>query len=163
VPSFDTAGFEPAFAVDIEPEFPGDGEWHCPVVGFDRDGGVMPEFDSRCGTPFVVRMRPWLANAWIAMFAAGVAPFDNDDAADWATGFDGVDRSVGLQILRNALAAVDTTEYLEASGGAVAVAAAQVGRVRSPDSELAELWAGACRHRRRLTCTSPSLPWRPAS
>ena len=31
----------------------------------------MPEFRSRWGTPFVVRIRPQLANEWIAMFAAG--------------------------------------------------------------------------------------------
>lgn len=71
MPSFDAAAFEPADAIEIDPEFPGDGEWRCPVVGFDRDGDVMPEFDSRWGTPFVVRIRPRSASEWIAMFVAG--------------------------------------------------------------------------------------------
>jgi hypothetical protein len=69
--SFDTAAFDPAFAVEIGPEFPGDGRWRCPVVRFDRDGGVMSKFDSRWGTPFIVRIRPRSGNDWIAMFAAG--------------------------------------------------------------------------------------------
>lgn len=71
MPSFETFDFDPAFTVEVEPEFPGDGDWQCPVVGFDRNGRVMAEFGSRWGTPFVARIRPRSASEWIAMFAAG--------------------------------------------------------------------------------------------
>ena len=42
----------------VDPESPGSGDWGCPVVGFDRTGAVMPDFDSRWGAPFVVRIEP---------------------------------------------------------------------------------------------------------
>jgi hypothetical protein len=69
--AFETLGFECAFTVEVDPEFPGDGDWGCPVVGFDRTGGVMPAFESRWGTPLVARVQPDSGQAWVAMFAAG--------------------------------------------------------------------------------------------
>ena len=69
--SFHAGDFEPAFTVEIDPEFPGDGDWKCRVVGFDRDGAAMEEFDSRWGTPFVIRIEPEDGEPWVAMFAAG--------------------------------------------------------------------------------------------
>jgi hypothetical protein len=116
------------------------------------------------------------------MGAWGVDPFDNDDAADWAAEFEGLDRGAGLRVLEAALAGANGTGYIEAGEGSLAVAAAQVvawllvppeavpspysaaavawtlrnggspsramidaarralGRVRSEESELAELW-----------------------
>lgn len=65
----------------------------------------------------------------------GAGPFENDDAADWAFGFDGVDGPTGLAILRSALSAVETADYVEASQGSVAVAAARVvAWLAKPDS-----------------------------
>jgi hypothetical protein len=69
--SFHVGEFEPAFTVAIDPEFPGDADWKCRVVGFDRDGAAMDEFDSRWGTPFIIRIEPEEGDPWIAMFAAG--------------------------------------------------------------------------------------------
>jgi len=69
--SFRAGDFEPAFTVEIDPEFPGDGDWKCRVVGFDRDGATIDEFDSRWGTPVIVRIEPEAGHPWVAMFAAG--------------------------------------------------------------------------------------------
>lgn len=69
--SFHAGDFDAAFTVEIDPEFPGDGDWKCPVVGFDRDGAAMDVFDSRWGTPFIIRIEPEEGDPWVAMFAAG--------------------------------------------------------------------------------------------
>jgi len=58
------------------------------------------------------------------MGAWGVEPFDNDDAADWAAEFDGVDAALGVEVLRRALNVQDS--YVESNDGSAAVAAAQV-------------------------------------
>jgi hypothetical protein len=58
------------------------------------------------------------------MGAWGAGPFENDDAADWAFGFDGIDAAAGLALVREALLLGEG--YLDADVGAVAVAAAQV-------------------------------------
>jgi hypothetical protein len=65
------SAFVSAYTFEIDPEFPGDGRWDCPVVGFDRTGAAMANFDSRWGTPFVVRIRPDGGEEWVAMLAAG--------------------------------------------------------------------------------------------
>jgi hypothetical protein len=69
--SFEAFGFATTYQLEVDPEFPGDGDWHCPVVGFDRSGRPMPEFDSRWGTPFIARIDPGKGEEWVAMFAAG--------------------------------------------------------------------------------------------
>jgi hypothetical protein len=71
VTSFDASAFVSAFAIEVDPEFPGDGDWGCPVVAFDRDGNVSPLIDSRWGTPFIARIEPQAGDAWVGMFAAG--------------------------------------------------------------------------------------------
>ncbi len=65
------SAFASAYTIEVDPEFPGNGEWGCPVVGFDRSGAVMPDFDSRWGTPFIVRIQPDGGQEWVAMLAAG--------------------------------------------------------------------------------------------
>ena len=60
------------------------------------------------------------------MGAWGAGPFENDDAADWAAEFDGVDGPTGIAIVRSALSSALDAEYVEAPEGSVAVAAAQV-------------------------------------
>ena len=60
------------------------------------------------------------------MGAWGADPFGNDDAADWAAEFEGLDRRAGLQVLEAAFGAATQADYVEASDGAIAVAAAQV-------------------------------------
>ena len=69
--AFQTLGFKCAFTVEVDPEFPGDGDWGCPVAAFDRTGSVMPAFESRWGTPLVARVQPHSGQDWVAMFAAG--------------------------------------------------------------------------------------------
>ena len=64
-------GFESAFAVEVDPEFPAAGDWGCEVIGFDRDGNAVGDFVSRWGAPLVARIEPAAGPAWVAMFAAG--------------------------------------------------------------------------------------------
>jgi hypothetical protein len=65
------SAFVSAYTFEVDPEFPGNGEWDCPVIGFDRTGAVMPDFDSPWGTPFVVRLHQEDGQEWVAMLAAG--------------------------------------------------------------------------------------------
>jgi hypothetical protein len=67
---FHRFGFEPAYEVDLDPEFPSAGDWPCPVFGFDHDGRVVSEFVSRWGTPLIVRVAPANAAEWVGMFPA---------------------------------------------------------------------------------------------
>ena len=71
VVDFERFGFDTAFEVDLDPEFPGDGDWGCPVYGFDRLGRVVDPFVSPWGTPVVVMVRPVEAEPWVGMFPAG--------------------------------------------------------------------------------------------
>lgn len=68
---FEACGFESAFTVEVEPPFPGDGNWGHPVFGYGRDGLGLDPFASRWGTPVVLGVHPDTAPAWIGMFAAG--------------------------------------------------------------------------------------------
>jgi hypothetical protein len=63
--------FSPEFRVNVDPEFPGDGDWGCAVFGFDRDGRLQESFDSRWGAPTVVEVMPVEGERWIGQFAAG--------------------------------------------------------------------------------------------
>lgn len=65
------SGFEPAYEIEIDPEFAPDGEWSCPVFAFDRVGRLVDDFVSRWGTPIVVRVRPGTAAEWVGQFPAG--------------------------------------------------------------------------------------------
>lgn len=68
--TFDDLGFSPAYAVEMGPEFPADGDWRCQVLGFDRDGHIVDPFESRWGAPVIVRVSPLGASGWVGMFAA---------------------------------------------------------------------------------------------
>lgn len=65
------SAFGSAYTFEIDPEFPGDGDWGCPVVGFDRSGAVVSDFDSRWGAPFIVRLGPDGGQEWVAMLPSG--------------------------------------------------------------------------------------------
>jgi hypothetical protein len=71
VAAFEALGFSPTFDVEADPEFPGDGNWICPVVGYDRDGTVMEDFDSRWGAPVVLAVSGKRVDRWVGMFASG--------------------------------------------------------------------------------------------
>jgi Domain of unknown function (DUF4259) len=87
------------------------------------------------------------------MGAWGEDPFDNDDAGDWAYGFDGVDEAAGLQVILDTLDTGDPDEYLEAPDGTNAVAAATVvtwmrdplAISDSPYAEAAATWVRTAR------------------
>jgi hypothetical protein len=65
-------GFSPAYSCHVDPELPGDGDWGCPVHGFDRDGGRASEpFHSRWGAPMIVRFTLSSGGTWIGIFEAG--------------------------------------------------------------------------------------------
>lgn len=71
VMEFEIFQFEPGFQVEVDPEFPGDGEWDCPVISFDRGGAVASDPETRWGSPLVVGIEPASSPAWVATFAAG--------------------------------------------------------------------------------------------
>lgn len=83
-----------------------------------------------------------------AMGAWGADPFENDDAADWAWGFEDLDGPAGLNVLDEALALPGDSDYVEAPEGSMAVAAAQLvawlvdpaDAVSSPYNETALAW-----------------------
>ena len=63
-------GFNPSYTVEVDPEFPGDGDWGRPVFGFGRDGQLI---EPRWGTRFVVAVEPDDGTPWVGMFASGIA------------------------------------------------------------------------------------------
>ncbi len=63
--------FTPEFVVSHDPEFPGNGQWGCPVFGFGRDGKPQEPFESRWGTPVVIEVVSTERERWIGQFAAG--------------------------------------------------------------------------------------------
>jgi hypothetical protein len=73
--SFEGFHFAPAYTIEVDPEFPGTGDWGLPVVAFDRDGQIVEAFESRWGTPLIVRVNPHGGRSWIAMFPGGGGAF----------------------------------------------------------------------------------------
>jgi hypothetical protein len=63
--------FDPAYDVELGPEFPGGGEWLYPVFAFDRDGHLDPQFVSRWGAPVIAVIHPQRGEQWVGMFPAG--------------------------------------------------------------------------------------------
>lgn len=59
------------YDVLADPEFPGDGDWGCPMFAFDRDGRIADNAGSRWGPPTVVDVRPEAGERWVGSFAAG--------------------------------------------------------------------------------------------
>ncbi|MFI9813220.1 hypothetical protein [Saccharothrix variisporea] len=54
----------PPYAVEVDPEFPPDGDWGCPVFEFGHDGG-LGGFTSRWGATVV---RVTAATEWVGLF-----------------------------------------------------------------------------------------------
>jgi hypothetical protein len=70
--AFETFDFRPEYQVDIDPEFPGDGDWHAPTYFFDRESTVSESSgDSRWGAPLVIRVTTD-QKQWIGTFTAGI-------------------------------------------------------------------------------------------
>ncbi len=68
---FATYGFNPAYTVEVSPEFPLDGVWAEPMHAFDRDGRHLAEPLTRWGAPVVVGVLPHQRGTWVGNFAAG--------------------------------------------------------------------------------------------
>ena len=68
---FDTLGFSPAYACEVDPEFPSTGDWGDPHHGFQCDGTTSEPFRSRWGTPLTVRFAPATTGRWVGSFEAG--------------------------------------------------------------------------------------------
>jgi hypothetical protein len=68
---FDALGFSPGYACEVDPEFPGTGDWGDPHHGFQRDGRATGPFRSRWGVPLVVRFTPVATGRWVGSFEAG--------------------------------------------------------------------------------------------
>ena len=67
----DYFSFPTAYSIEVDPEFPGTGEWDCSTFNFSRDGTLAASPESRWGTPFVVRIEPDGGAPWVGIFAAG--------------------------------------------------------------------------------------------
>jgi hypothetical protein len=67
----DDFAFAPDFRFEIDPPFPGDGDWHAEVFTFHVDGSVTADDEERSGRWVAVRVEPTARPAWIGMFAAG--------------------------------------------------------------------------------------------
>ena len=63
--------FSTGFDVIVNPDFPGNGDWGCPTIGFDRDGLVQEQFQSPWGPPTVLEVVLEGGGRWVGQFAAG--------------------------------------------------------------------------------------------
>jgi hypothetical protein len=69
---FEPFDFGPAYEIEVDPEFPGDGDWHAPAFFFDRDNAVSQSLgDSRWGAPLVIRAG-LDRERWVGTFTAGI-------------------------------------------------------------------------------------------
>lgn len=69
--ALEALGFHPSYSVEVDPEFPGDGDWRRLVYGYDRSGTIVDPFRSPWGTPVVVAVQPPGDSPWVGMFQAG--------------------------------------------------------------------------------------------
>jgi hypothetical protein len=69
---FERFDFRPAFDIEVDPEFPPDGDWHAPAFLFDRDASVSQSpGDSWWGAPLVIRVTTG-PERWVGTFTAGI-------------------------------------------------------------------------------------------
>jgi hypothetical protein len=70
---FDALGFAPAYEVEIDPQIPANGVLECESYAYGRNGRRINDFDfdSRWGTPLLLRVKPDRGEPWVAAFAAG--------------------------------------------------------------------------------------------
>jgi len=67
-----TLGFATDYSCEIAPEFPGSGDWGCPVYRFaERPESV--EKLAHVGEPFVIRIRRVDGSEWVGFLAGGIS------------------------------------------------------------------------------------------
>jgi hypothetical protein len=91
-------------------------------VPLDHAAPCVHPLELTCRTGGLGHVAADIVAAWVR----DVGPFDNDDASDWAFDFDGLDVAGGLRVLVDALAVGERDDYIEATDGANAIAAAAV-------------------------------------
>jgi len=64
---FDDLGLAHRYEVEIDPEFPGDGQWGCPSVGFTSNGDRTDFLANAAG--LIVRFQTEQDGPWIASFS----------------------------------------------------------------------------------------------
>lgn len=70
--TFERFDFRPAYEIEVDPEFPGNGDWHAPVFSFDQDRTVSHWLgDSIWGAPLVIRVTTG-PERWVGSFTAGI-------------------------------------------------------------------------------------------
>ena len=67
----DDFGFSHTYSIEVDPAFPGDGEWNCSTVGLNADGAPIEFLDSRWGVPFVLRVTPQDGEDWVLSISGG--------------------------------------------------------------------------------------------
>ena len=73
---FETFDYEPAYEIEIDPEFPGRGDWPAPAYWFDDTSVSLTRLESRWGSPLVIRVAVG-DGRWTGTFTGGgVGPFD---------------------------------------------------------------------------------------
>lgn len=68
---FDDLGFSHNYVVEVDPEFPGNGQWNCTTIGITADGEPTEFLDSRWGIPLVLRVAPDAAPDWVLSVSGG--------------------------------------------------------------------------------------------
>jgi hypothetical protein len=69
--SFEPLGFRHDYSIELDPEFPGDGEWDCQAVGFSAEGEPLGFLESPWGIPLVLRVIPQAGNDWVLSISGG--------------------------------------------------------------------------------------------
>jgi hypothetical protein len=67
----DDFGFSHTYSVEVDPAFPGDGEWDCTTVGYNAEGAPTEFLDSRWGVPVVLRVTPQDGEDWVLSVSGG--------------------------------------------------------------------------------------------
>jgi hypothetical protein len=68
---FDDMGLPHSYAVEVDPEFPGDGQWDCITIGFTADGAPTEFLNSQWGVPLVLRVAPNAGQEWVLSVSGG--------------------------------------------------------------------------------------------
>jgi hypothetical protein len=68
---FDDLGFRHNYAIEVDPEFPGNGQWDCKTIGIRADGEPTEFLDSRWGVPLVLRVAPDAGQGWVLSVSGG--------------------------------------------------------------------------------------------